>query len=201
MTFRCFVMAVAIGSASLMAQSQSRYELTPDSLTQAMKSDRVPLSVLYARVNRNDFRGFIGDKITQQLQDAPYEIYLLTPFQRAAATAADARRKFAPPPSYMTPDLFNQEGIIISVLPGSNFLTARSVERVVLKRGDVVVQAFKSVLEPHRISNNFGAVRDVVGGVFNFRLSDFDALPLQIVVVGPEVNYQIEIDYPDLVDK
>jgi hypothetical protein len=177
--------------------SQSRFALTPDRLSVAMADPngaRLGLSVVAGKINRGDFRIYadkdgapmtVSDSMTRSaLTDAPFDVYVLTPYIRAAVTAADARRRYAPPP-VLSPAALNADGIIVSIAPSANFLTADSVDAVVLLTdlGRRTVQPVRSAPETRTVSNALGAHKTVTVGAFYFRFEDFEQLPLAIVCV------------------
>ena len=150
------------------------------------------LSLVFGKVNRGDYRIFAGDdsqrltaaEVLGVLKDAPFEVYLLTPYSRAAVTGADAKRRYAPPPD-VTAATLNADGIIVSIDTGSNFLTADSIDAVVLSvdLGRRIVRPARTALEVRTVSNALGARKSVTVGAFYFRFEDFEQLPLAIFCV------------------
>ena len=169
-------------SSAVSAESQqpvSPYALTETSLeaaTVAGESGRVfPAPLVTQRIARGElgmFGGKEGLDILAAYKRIPYQIYILSPYTRAASTAADAKRRFVGRP-VLSADELNADGIVVSVIP--------AVENVVLKRGDAVVHPSKAV-----------------GGAFYFPLETF-VVPATLVCVGPRSNYEMELTASDMV--
>src|SRR4051812_18957927 len=91
-----------IGGA--VATAQPRLALTPASLSQAVvvgeSQSPQGLPVLAARIDRMVRTGSPDAlaQMTKEYEHAPYDIYLLSPFVRAASTVAETKRRFLPSP-------------------------------------------------------------------------------------------------------
>jgi hypothetical protein len=207
---RLMIVAAALGAA-LQPPLVSPYALTPEMLSRAIVDPRgggiLQASLIAAKIDRSDFR--IRTDVQESpllirglLTEPPFEVYLLTPYKRAAITAADARRRFVDVPPISAESL-NADGILVSIVPSPNFLKAESIENVVLSVGAVgfpqtIVKPFRSELEKRTISNALGASKTVIAGAFHFHFSDFDRLPLSIVCVGPASTFTIFVSEGDL---
>ena len=170
--------------------------LTPASLAQAIADgeNQAPrgLPVVAARIERWIVAGVAPErlgKLTSEYALMPYDVYLLTPFVRAASTAADAKRRAAPPPP-MTPESVNADGIVLSVVPGPG-ANARSIAGVTLKRGDAVIRPLRSAMQPPAADGR-------VSGAFFFRLEDFSQLPVTLVCDGGAAPFTLALDADDL---
>src|SRR5437660_810164 len=94
-----------LADVGLTAQIPKPYALTPETLAQAIAEDEnsapAGLPILAGRVNRvasSTLADDFGD-VVARYENAPYDVYVLTPFVRAASTAADAKRRFLPAPA------------------------------------------------------------------------------------------------------
>jgi hypothetical protein len=134
---RALLIALAIATSA--AHAQSRDALTPESLAAAMADGRgaglFRASVIAQKVNRQDFR-LVPDSPADAglaltlLRQAPFSVTLLTPYARAAVTAADARRRFAEVPRLVS-ELLNAEGIVVSIDVGPQFVASAVNDAVV----------------------------------------------------------------------
>lgn len=194
------IVAIAVGLlAPLHAQAPapSRFALTPERLAEALvdpKGSELSFSFLARKAGRGNYRIFAGEdgaalpvdmtSTRRALTDPPFDVYVLTPYVRAAVPAADARRRYAPVP-VLTAAALNADGIIVSIAPSANFLAADSIDNVVLLTdlGRRIVRPARTALETRTISNALGAHKDVTVGAFYFRFEDFEQLPLAIVCV------------------
>jgi len=188
------IASIAIAAAlAARAGAQSSLALTPASLAQAIADGESQpprgLPVVAARIERWVSGGGAPDKIGKMTRDyalMPYDVYLLTPFVRAASTAADAKRRSIPAPA-MTPDGVNADGVVVSVVPGPG-VGARSIAGVVLKRGETVIRPVKSAVQPAPADGH-------ASGAFYFRLEDFSTLPLTLVCEGgPPFSLVLDAD-------
>jgi hypothetical protein len=207
------IVVLAAGFLAAQAPTLSRFALTPESLARAMadpQGSSLALSVVAGKVNRGSYRIFAGEDglalpadetLTRMaLTAAPFDVYVLTPYIRAAVPAADARRRYAPPP-VLTAAGLNADGIIVSIAPSANFLTADSVDNVVLlvDLGRRIVRPMRSALETRTVSNALGAQKSVTVGAFYFHFEDFEQLPLAIVCVEKSGRtLRLWIDQDDL---
>jgi len=195
MTMR-IIASIAIAAAlAARADAQSPLALTSTSLAQAIAEggSQPPrgLPVVAARIERWVSGGGAPEKIGKMTSDyalMPYDVYLLTPFVRAASTAADAKRRSIAAPA-MTPDGVNADGVVVSVVPGPG-ASARSIAAVSLKRGDAVIRPAKSAVQPPAADGR-------ASGAFYFRLEDFDALPVTLVCEGGPAPFSLVLDADD----
>lgn len=190
------VLLTACAAAMHAQGTTSRFALTPERLAEALvdpKGSDLSFSFLARKVGRSN-RVFAGEdgaalpfdetSLRRALTDPPFDVYVLTPYVRAAVPAADARRRYAPVP-VLTAAALNADGIIVSIAPSPNFLAADSIENVVLLTdlGRRIVRPARTALETRTVSNALGAHKDVTVGAFYFRFEDFEQLPLAIVCV------------------
>ena len=197
MTTRIIVsIAVAATLVAGIGAQQPPLKLTSESLTRAIAEGESQqprgLPVVAARIERW-VSGTVAPqtlgKMTAEYALMPYDIYLLTPFVRAASTAADAKRRSIATPA-MTPDSVNADGVVVSIVPGPG-ANARSIASVTLKRGEEVIRPIKSAVQPPAADGR-------VSGAFYFRLEDFSALPVTLECVGGSTPFSIALDADDL---
>jgi len=184
MTTRIIVSIAAAAAlvAAVHAQEAPPLKLTPETLAQAIADGESQqprgLPVVAARIERW-LSGTVAPqtlgKMTAEYALMPYDVYLLTPFVRAASTAADAKRRAIAMPA-MTPDGVNADGVVVSIVPGPG-ANARSIASVTLKRGEEVIRPIKSAVQPPAADGR-------VSGAFYFRLEDFSALPVTLECAG-----------------
>jgi len=190
------------------SQAQHPLALTAESLARATVDQRgggsLQLSIVHAKVNRGDYN-IHGDswdspeRALQAMEKAPFFVYLLTPYVRAAVTSAEARRRYDPPLN-LNADTLNGDGIIVSITTPDNFIKAESIESVVLSLADnTIIRPFKTALERRTVSNALGASKTVTVGAFHFRFTDFDKLPLTLICVGAATTERYTVGDLDLV--
>jgi hypothetical protein len=205
------IVYVVCSTAISAQQPPHPYALTPERFTVALTDSKLgpPLSLLTGKINRFDLRLFgdfeISDvgTIKKLMDEAPFDVYILTPFARAVATAADARRRFAEVPA-LNMDELNRVGIIVSVTPGSSFIRADSIDDVVLLVGlpgaaQTVVRPYKKDLQRQIIYNSAGAEKAVMTGAFYFLFTDFDRLPATLTCIGAGGNYTLRLTEGDII--
>jgi len=195
MTTRILASIAIAAALAARADAQSSLALTPASLAQAIADGESQpprgLPVVAARIERWVSGGGTPEKIGKMTTDyalMPYDVYLLTPFVRAASTAADAKRRSMAAPA-MTPDGVNADGVVVSVVPGPG-ANARSIAGVTLKRGDAVIRPVKSAVQPPAADGR-------ASGAFYFRLEDFSPLPVTLVCEGGAAPFSLALDADD----
>jgi hypothetical protein len=198
MTTRIIVSIAAAAAlvAAVHAQEAPPLKLTPETLAQAIADGESQqprgLPVVAARIERW-LSGTVAPqtlgKMTAEYALMPYDVYLLTPFVRAASTAADAKRRSIAMPA-MTPDGVNADGVVVSIVPGPG-ANARSIASVTLKRGEQVIRPVKSDVQP-------AAADGRASGAFYFHIEDFLTLPVTLDCVGGAAPFSITLDANDL---
>lgn len=176
--------------------------LTTESLEIAVKATNgelavsaSPIGVKMDTLSHSD-RASVGE-LQKLIKDAPFSVLISTPYSRAGFVAAEARRKFQPPPTIRIDEL-NAEGLTIEVSPGG-FTSADAIENVVLKRGDAIMRPLASNVVPVTIENAMGAKKDVSRGSFRFPINAFaPTSPVTIILVGRSRNFEIPLTVVEL---
>jgi hypothetical protein len=146
---------------------------------------------------------------------SPYFFILSTPCSRAAHALSEAERRFEQPALPSLAELNGGE-VILHVRPAwinpepeqtqwenlvaaatgeqplfNPFTNARTLENVVLKRGDMVIRPVKANVRPLTITNPGGATRVVSEGDFSFTLMAFSpGEPVTIIFIAKEGNFE-----------
>lgn len=96
-------------------------------------------------------------------------------------------------------DTLNRAGVSIEVSPGSSLATADAIEDVVLKRGDTIIRAIASNVEPRTIENAMGFKRELSVGSFTFDMAALQPTgSVTIVCIGRRDNYEVTLTATEL---
>src|ERR1051325_2207303 len=171
---------ILLGSAA----SAQRFALTPEQLERAARPSRdntTALPVTLARLARAITTLSTGE-IEQRLsayKTEPFHLYVLPPFIRVSATAADAARRFAPAPIFSI-DRINADGVVLSMVMNPQ-AAAESIDALLIR------QVNGSLTRPAAAG----------GGAFYFPLDAFDRLPVTVICVGGRRNYETTLTEED----
>lgn len=204
----CCVLVLA--TAGLFAQAR-QFILDDASLAAAIADERGLGLFQFSFMQENLARGSLlvtnGERPDEYgspvrvARDAPFHVSVFTPYMRASMTAVMARRRQAPVPQ-LTPQMVNDDGIVISVGAGKEYTMAASLVDLVLRRADdpeaSPIQPFKRSLEPQTIKGAFGGTRQVTVGAFYFHFKDFEHFPLLIQCIGSPEGLNLRLEEADL---
>lgn len=114
----------------------------------------------------------------------PYVFSIETPYTRVAKAVARAKERYE---VAKLPSLSEANAAMVEVVvqPGNNFTNGQSIQRVIVKRDERIIEAVKAALTPRTYSNALGAKRELNTGVFTFPFEAFaPGEPLTIVLIG-----------------
>jgi hypothetical protein len=216
MTIRWSVLVfVCFSSTALLRGQGFQLVVTSDQVLQAARDANLPAAVrvfddvMTRRTIRGDYRSADGapftnvDAFTKHRESRPdqFLLYVATPYMRAVATFADARRRYAPLPE-LSPDALNSDGVVVSVMPGESFGAADAIDDVVVRpigsAEGAAIHATRRLIEPTLIINRAGGTRELSSGVFYFALSAFSDLPVDVICIGRNANETFRVDVQDL---
>jgi hypothetical protein len=114
-----------------------------------------------------------------------YAARLATPFSRVALSvfeAVEQHQRVRP----MEPGEVNRFGVGVYVSPGANFETADSIQRVVIRRANRIIQPTTATLAPITVEHASGARKQLSRGFFAFPMDAFSpTADITIVFDGP----------------
>ena len=114
-----------------------------------------------------------------------YSARIATPYSRVASSVFEAvkeHRRLRP----MEPGEVNRWGGGVYVSPNANLETADSIQRVVIRRGNQIIQPTTTTLAPVTVENASGAKKQLSRGFFAFPMDAFaPAADITVVFIGP----------------
>ena len=115
-----------------------------------------------------------------------YSAWIATPYSRIASSVFNAVEKHQRPRS-MEPGLANRLGTGVYVSPpGGSFEQADSIQRVVIRRGEQIIQPTTTTIAPITIENAAGDKKQLARGFFAFPLDAFSPTSdITVVLIGP----------------
>jgi hypothetical protein len=115
-----------------------------------------------------------------------YSAWIATPYSRIASSIFNAVERHQRLRT-MEPGLANRLGAGVYVSPrAASFDQADSIQRVVIRRGDQIIQPTTTTLAPIAIENAAGDRKQLSRGFFAFPLDAFSpASDITVVLIGP----------------
>lgn len=193
MALLALAICLAIQSATTTAGVRPLDEAGLTEATQLQNFEPETYSLLYVRLTNLPKEQALQE-FEQKDQRNPWQVLVETPFSKAASAAAEAKRKYQPLAPMSLADIHNAE-ILIYVSASGSWLTAASVENVVIKRGNRVIQPTAKTLAPHEYRNAMNASKTVTEGVFHFTIDTLsvDGTGATVVIIGESRNVEIAL--------